>query len=54
MLTTLDLEKKMTALINKVRSSLESNTSCQTVEDVLHMVVFGLVGSVMWLSIAQM
>lgn len=43
----------MTALINKVRLSLESNMSDQTVENILYLAVFGLVGSVMWLSIAQ-
>ena len=43
----------MTALINKVRSSLESNNT-RTIDDVLHGLVVVTVASVMWLSIAQM
>ena len=48
-------ETTMTTLINKVRSSLESNnTNFRTVEDALYIVLSVIVGSVMWLSIAQL
>lgn len=44
----------MTALINKVRSSLEGDKIHNLVEDTFHLIIFVSTVAIMCLSIAQM
>jgi hypothetical protein len=44
----------MTALIKKVRSSLEGTNTYMLIDEVLHVILFVCVGAIMCLSIAQM